>query len=222
MIPFKSHWEPPLVFSESELMDLFRVTTIYLCPKASDWALDRLEQLQLHPSRKLALAIELGIKRWVKPAVHVLADMPMYTLDDSQRREMGTDVALLIAIAQMMVATSRVTMGRTPPPIFYNWGDVACQFHGDGHRTSSCAEAWDVTWWNQIGRVLTDLSIPPISTARVIDLLQQTDFVGAGVSKECVEAGLNEIYPKLETEQQIWDRVTEKILGMLAMGYYNN
>lgn len=118
----ESHWDPPLVFSESELIDLFRVTTIYLCPAASDWVLDRLEQIQFHPSRKLALAIELGIRKWVKSTVYTLANMPMYTLDDPQRREMGTDVALLIAVAQMMVMISRVTMGRTPPPIFYNWG----------------------------------------------------------------------------------------------------
>lgn len=220
--PCESHWEPPLVFSESELLDLYRVTAIYLCPKALDWVVERLELLELHPSRKLGLAIELGIKQWVRPTVKALMTIPMYTLDDSQRRSMGTDVALLITVAQMMIMTSRVTMGRTPPPIFYDFGDMACNFHGDIHKTSRCAEAWDTTWWNQIGRALTNLSEPPLSTARVIDLIEGTDFEGAGVTKECVQEGLKEIRWKLQKEVDIWERVVNRIFDMLAMGYYNS
>lgn len=171
-----------------------------------------LELLELHPSRKLGLAIELGIKQWVRPTVKALTAIPMYTLDDSQRRSMGTDVALLIAIGQMMITTSRVTMGRTPPPIFYDFGDMACIFHGDIHKTSRCAEAWDTSWWNQIGRALTNLSDSPLSTAQVIDLIEGTDFLAAGVTKECIQEGLKEIRWKLQKEVDIWERVTEYLI----------
>lgn len=56
-----------------------------------------------------------------------------------------------------------------------------------------------------------------MSTAMVVDLLQQTGFASARVSKECLEAGLK-IFPKLETKYGMeWSR--KSLVSMLAMGY---
>lgn len=216
----RRHWEPPLTFSEAELVELFRVATVYLCPVASDWVVKRIESLKLRPSRMLGLAIELGIRAWVSPAMMALAKRPSYLLTNEERQEMGFDIALSIANSQLMLMTSRSQLGCIPPPVSFGWGHRTCQFYGDAHDKSPCAEAWDRTWYNVIGREVLNPNAP-LSVDDTLALIHSTDFVSAGVSSMCVSSGLENIHQRFEINTRVWDKLADKIYKMLAMGHYN-
>lgn len=214
------HWEPPLAFSEADLLELYHVAAVYLCPIASDWVVKQLESLKLRPSRMLGLAIELGISAWVRPVVMALAEQPAYLLTNEERTEMGFDVALSISNSQLMLMTSRSQLGCIPPPLSFGWGHSTCQFYGDAHDKSPCAEAWDKMWYNVIRREMLNPNAT-LSANESLNLIHSTDFVGAGVSPMCVNMGLQDIHKKFEIETLVWDKVIDKVNTMLAMGSYN-
>ncbi|KAF9077277.1 hypothetical protein BDP27DRAFT_1357390 [Rhodocollybia butyracea] len=208
----------PLDLTESELLSLYLFADQWICEPATDWALQRIEGLGLGASRMLGLAITLGVRRWVEPALQQLFYIPMYSLSTSERDEIGSDAFAVISNAQLLLSDQRMSRAACPPPMAnVGFGMKGCRYYGILHEKSRCARAWD-HGWKEIGLRFIHPE-EPVHLSQAMWYIRGHPF--NGVSEECRIATIESLPPFFEIETQIYQRAVKRIGELIRMSPYS-
>ncbi|KIK58798.1 hypothetical protein GYMLUDRAFT_245878 [Collybiopsis luxurians FD-317 M1] len=153
------HWSEP-TFSEQQLLHIYHVATLLICEAAATWSLNELEKLHLRPSRMLGLALTLGVRRWLTPAMESLFARQAFLYSAGERAEMEFEAASVLANAQFYLLKESVNRASVPPPVNFGFGAQECPYQGYNHDKSPCAAKWDQIWWDKVGQKLVHPDSP--------------------------------------------------------------
>lgn len=144
-----------------------------------DFAIHRLEELNLAPARMLEMALFFSIPQWVGPAVTKLLDISILTHDEGQVMRFGRGFSYL-AKGREMLMIERLRMGHFAPPVPEVPG-LGCLSH------EQCKAAWTNVWFKQIARDLLH-PIAPLKFDDAISHITATSFLG--MTESCKEAAI--------------------------------
>ena len=216
---FVSNWDRH-TFTESQLLDVFYVGSLLISQPATDWVLEELEKLQLTSARKLGIALQLGIYRWVEPAVNDLFSRPAFMYTEEEREGMGYQAVSILAIAQLRLLTERVRRSTVPPPVNLGFGAVECRYHGGEHDKSHCARFWDTLWFLEIGKKLCH-PVNPMPFAEVVGFVQGLAF--EGVTPQCRDMGIDNLNVAFgDIDSSVRNSVIAKVVALLPMSAYSS
>ncbi|KAF9066793.1 hypothetical protein BDP27DRAFT_1541747 [Rhodocollybia butyracea] len=211
------HWIP-LDLNEPDLLSLYRFADKWICDSATEWALQHIESLGLRASRMLGLATELGVRRWIEPALRELFNKPMYQLSEQEKNEIGPESASIIANAQLYLMDQRVSRASCPPPMAnVGFGEKGCPYYGIHHDKSRCAQAWDLGWRNVGLRLIRREDPLPLSEAMQYIRSHRFD----GVTDECRISTIESITPFFEVETNLYQRLVDRLGGLVRMSPYS-
>ncbi|KAF9025911.1 hypothetical protein BDP27DRAFT_1437715 [Rhodocollybia butyracea] len=212
------HWIP-LELTESDLLNLYLFADKWICEPATDWALQRIEGLGLRASRMLGLACELGICRWVEPALRQLFYMSTYSLSQQERDEIGNNALAVISNGQLYLKDRRMGCAACPPPMSnVGFGERECPYYGIHHEKSRCARAWDLGW-KDVGLRLINPE-DPLQFSEAMWFIRGLRF--EGVSEQCRIATIESIAPAFEVETDTYQKAIEKIGKLIRMSAYSS
>ncbi|KAF9063119.1 hypothetical protein BDP27DRAFT_1427236 [Rhodocollybia butyracea] len=172
----------------------------------------------------LGLAITLGVRQWVEPALQQLFYIQMYSLSTSERDEIGSDAFAVISNAQLLLSdqslmhnsysqTNVCLVPVCPPPMAnVGFGMKGCRYYGILHEKSRCARAWD-HGWKEIGLRFIHPE-EPVHLSQAMWYIQGHPF--NGVSEECRIATIESLPPFFEIETQIYQRAVKRLVNLSA------
>ncbi|KAE9399838.1 hypothetical protein BT96DRAFT_919896 [Gymnopus androsaceus JB14] len=207
-------------FTESQLLDVFYVGSLLISQPATDWVLEELEKRQLTSARKLGIALQFGIYRWVEPAVNDLFSRPAFMYTEEEREGMGYQAVSILSIAQLRLLTERVRRSTIPPPVNLGFGAVECRYHGGEHDKSHCARVWDTLWFLEIGKKLCH-PVNPMPFAEVVGFVQGLAF--EGVTPQCRDMGIDNLNVAFgDIDSSVRNSVIAKMVALLPMSAYSS
>ncbi|KAF9033012.1 hypothetical protein BDP27DRAFT_1435944 [Rhodocollybia butyracea] len=191
----------------------------WICEPATEWALQQIENLGLRHTRMLGLACELGVRRWIDPALRRLFHIPTYSLTEEEKKEVGNDALAVISSAQHYLTNERMARAACPPPMSnVGFGERECAHYGIHHEKSPCARAWDLGW-KEVGFRLIHPE-EPLHLSQAMWFIRSQRF--EGVSEVCRIATIESIAPSFEVEAEIYQVLTEKLNTLVRMSAYSS
>ncbi|KAJ6470481.1 hypothetical protein C8R45DRAFT_1078494 [Mycena sanguinolenta] len=180
---YRNAWEP-LGGSDSEreriCTNLLKLSHLWEIEGAKAHAVAALEQMNLAPSHRLALARQFTISAWVKPAVTEILDSKLRNLTDSDVLSIGWKEYSILAKAKEILEEETRRTAFVPPPMDKDpsW---ECKTH------SSCLLVWPKLWFDRIGRELLHANTP-LKLKHIYGKCAKIKFADEGVITGCAEA----------------------------------
>ncbi|KAJ7633269.1 hypothetical protein FB45DRAFT_1148931 [Roridomyces roridus] len=138
---------------ERMFTNLLKISDLYIIAAGKDVAVENLDSIYLPPTRKLQLACEFRILKWIEPAVKSIISRPIHQLTTDEAERVGFSVYRILVQARDLVEKDIKRTAHLAPPLAEDpsW---ECADH------KSCVKVWRRFWREEVGWKLLHPTTP--------------------------------------------------------------
>jgi hypothetical protein len=176
------------------------------------FAIDGLEKLTLHPTRRLELARLYSIPQWIAPAIREIMPLSLASTTDTEAAQMGFKVYTIIARAKEVMERERRALAAYPPSLL-----VSPSFSCSSRLHSQCKEAWSGFWWKKVARAILH-PMNPLPLTQILQLVIEAPLPN-GMNIACKQAMVDAM---IELEGlEVEERIIEGVIRAVTL-YFNS
>lgn len=163
---------PP--FKLDLLVDVLKLSTVYLIDNFKDWSIYYLDQLPtaiFTHALRFNLSLEHRVLPWLEPSFRALAFIPLSQMTDADVQALGLANYHRIMLIRELIEQSRRLICSSVPPATCRQSCVT---------KDTCRSAWRLAWYSQITvRILhPDSGLVLNSQAEMVEFLEKLEIKG--------------------------------------------
>ncbi|KAG1893888.1 uncharacterized protein F5891DRAFT_1195803 [Suillus fuscotomentosus] len=191
---------------EQFLVAILKISHLWMISNSIKFAIDGLENLTLHPTRRLELARLYSIPQWIAPAIREIMTSSLTNTTDNEATQMGFKVYTIIARAKEVMERERRALAAYPPSLL-----VSASFSCSARSHSQCKEAWSGFWWKKVARAILHPK-NPLPLTQTLQLILEAPLPN-GMNAACRQAMVDAMIELdgLEVEERIIEGVIRAV-----------